>query len=67
MSTSANFDNHAQLSTSAIDAHLNNIRNRLPPPLQAACFPDSTSSLARNIILVMIVVNAFLFLFSLTT
>mmetsp|Transcript_13792 Transcript_13792/g.29114 ORF Transcript_13792/g.29114 Transcript_13792/m.29114 type:complete len:275 (+) Transcript_13792:406-1230(+) len=67
MSSSTNFDNHVRVSSSAIDAHLNNIRNRLPPPLQVACFPDSTSSLARNIILVMIVVNAFLFLVSLTT
>lgn len=53
-------------TTSALGAHLNNIRNKIPPSIRAAC-PNSTSTLLHNTILTMGVLNAFLLLGSIFT
>lgn len=58
---------HTNLDTTILEDHLNNIRNKIPPSIRTACFPDSTSTLLRNTILTMGVLNGFLFLGSLFT
>lgn len=59
---------HTNLDTnSALEAHINNIRSKTPSFCRTACFPDSTSTLLRNTILAMGVLNIFLLLGSLST
>jgi len=62
MATHTNLD-----ATSALDTHINSIQNRIPTSIRTACFPDSTSTLLRNIILAVGVLNVFLFVGSLST
>jgi len=66
MSTSATNSIHdnIHIGTSAVDAHLANIRSRLPPPIRSACLPDSASTLLRNLLLSSIVLNLCLVLTS---
>mmetsp|Transcript_14425 Transcript_14425/g.23554 ORF Transcript_14425/g.23554 Transcript_14425/m.23554 type:complete len:269 (+) Transcript_14425:206-1012(+) len=62
-----NLNNNIHITTSALDGHLNNIRSNIPPSIRAACFPDSTSTFLRNLLLAMGTLNVFLFLGSLLT
>ena len=49
--------NNAQV----MDAHLDNVRNAVPPSLRGCC-PDSTSTVIRNLILSLVTLNGLLWL-----
>lgn len=60
-----NLNNNIQISSNALDAHINNIRANIPPSIKNACCPDSTSTFLRNILLTLGILNVLLALTSL--
>merc|ERR1712032_409839 len=57
----------SSLMASSLEAHIKNIHSAIPPSIRNACFPDSLSTLLRNLILSIALINILLVIGSLGT
>lgn len=57
-----NFDNNVHMSGAALNAHANNFRAAIPPPLRSLCFPESLSSFLRNTIFAIALLDVLFFM-----